>query len=73
MVMSLPMRANCFAIRSHRANIVCLRVSKMRPMIDRSMEGEDVRFGEDAGWRPSWRCHSGSDGGGESSAIGGAE
>ena len=31
-VMSLPMRANCFAIWSQRANIVCLRASKMRPM-----------------------------------------
>src|SRR6516164_8721982 len=32
MVMSLAMRANCFAMRFHRANIVCLRTSKMRPM-----------------------------------------
>src|SRR5687767_15674906 len=31
-VISLPMRANCFEMRSQRANIVCLRVSKMRPM-----------------------------------------
>ena len=31
-VMSLAMRANCFAMRFHRANIVCLRTSKMRPM-----------------------------------------
>src|SRR6202158_5840041 len=33
MVMSLPSRANCFAIRSQRANIVCFLVSKMRPML----------------------------------------
>src|SRR5262249_24194874 len=32
MVMSLAMRANSFAMRVHRANIVCLRTSKMRPM-----------------------------------------
>src|SRR3974390_1838343 len=32
MVMSLAMRANCFAMRFHRANIVCLRTSKIRPM-----------------------------------------
>src|SRR6185503_19340122 len=32
MVISLPIRANCFAIRSQRANIVCCLVSKMRPM-----------------------------------------
>src|SRR5262245_31791092 len=31
-VMSLAMRANCFAMRFHRANIVCLRTSKIRPM-----------------------------------------
>src|SRR5688572_22658070 len=30
--MSLPMRANCFAIRSQRRNMVALRVSKMRPI-----------------------------------------
>jgi hypothetical protein len=35
MVMSLPMRANCFAIRFHRANIACLRTSKMRPIAGR--------------------------------------
>src|SRR6185503_12468982 len=29
---SLPMRANAFDILSQRANIVALRVSKMRPM-----------------------------------------
>src|SRR5579863_8636591 len=34
MVMSFAMRANCFAMRFHRANIVCLRTSKMRPMAD---------------------------------------
>src|SRR5579862_5555058 len=32
MVMSFAMRANCFAMRFQRANIVCLRTSKMRPM-----------------------------------------
>ena len=32
MAMSLPMRVNAFAILSQRANIVALRVSKMRPM-----------------------------------------
>src|SRR6516165_1602271 len=32
MVMSLAIRANCFAMRFHRANIVCLRTSNMRPM-----------------------------------------
>src|SRR5580698_3921974 len=32
MVMSLAMRANCLAMRFQRANMVCLRTSKMRPM-----------------------------------------
>src|SRR5580700_3030746 len=32
MVMSLAMRANCFAMRFHRANIVCFLTSKMRPI-----------------------------------------
>src|ERR1700730_3149000 len=32
MVMSLAIRANCFAIRFHRANIVCFLTSNMRPM-----------------------------------------
>src|SRR5688572_25802902 len=32
MLMSFAMRANCFAMRSQRANIVCLRTSKMRPI-----------------------------------------
>src|SRR2546429_442723 len=32
MVMSFAMRANCFAMRFHRANIVCFLTSKMRPM-----------------------------------------
>src|SRR6187399_2883231 len=31
-LMSLEIRANCFAMRSHRANIVCLRTSNMRPI-----------------------------------------
>src|SRR5262245_43767409 len=32
MLMSLATRANCLAMRSQRANIVCLRTSKMRPI-----------------------------------------
>src|SRR5258705_8991765 len=32
-VISLPTRANALDIRSQRANIVALRVSKMRPMV----------------------------------------
>ena len=32
MVMSLAMRANCLAMRFQRANIVCLRTSKILPM-----------------------------------------
>src|ERR1700753_2941631 len=32
MVMSLAIRANCFAMRFHRANIVCFLTSNMRPM-----------------------------------------
>src|SRR5258706_16331738 len=32
MLMSLAMRANCFAMRFQRANIACLRTSKIRPM-----------------------------------------
>src|SRR5919197_4989250 len=36
MAMSLAMRVNTFAIRFHRANIVALRVSKMRPMVSYS-------------------------------------
>src|SRR5689334_20219737 len=32
MLMSLDTRANCFAMRSHRANIVCLPTSNMRPI-----------------------------------------
>src|SRR5512141_898153 len=31
-VMSLPIRLNCFAIRFQRANIACFLTSKMRPM-----------------------------------------
>ncbi len=31
-VMSLATRANCFAMRFQRANIVCLRTSNIRPM-----------------------------------------
>src|SRR5512143_710093 len=37
--MSLLMRVKAFAIRFHRANIVALRVSKMRPMRSRSRAG----------------------------------
>ena len=33
-VISLPMRANALDILSQRANIVALRVSKMRPIVD---------------------------------------
>src|SRR5262245_65009971 len=33
-VISLPMRANALDILSQRANIVALRVSKIRPMFD---------------------------------------
>ena len=33
MVMSFAMRANCFAMRFHRANIVCFLTSKMRPTV----------------------------------------
>src|SRR3954470_1795861 len=32
MLMSFETRANCFAMRSQRANIVCLRTSNMRPI-----------------------------------------
>src|SRR5882757_3493299 len=32
MAISFPMRVNCLAIRSQRANMVCLRTSKMRPI-----------------------------------------
>ena len=32
MVMSLPIRVNCFAMRFQRANITCFLVSNMRPM-----------------------------------------
>src|SRR4051794_39377462 len=32
--MSLPMRVKAFAMRSHRLNIVALRVSKIRPMTE---------------------------------------
>jgi hypothetical protein len=31
-VMSLPIRANCFAMRFQRANIACFLTSKMRPI-----------------------------------------
>src|SRR4029077_2352452 len=39
MVISLAMRANCFAMRFQRANIVALRTSKMRPMARMVHEG----------------------------------
>src|SRR5204862_3738571 len=32
MLMSFEMRANCLAMRSQRANIVCFRTSKMSPI-----------------------------------------
>src|SRR6185369_5625893 len=38
-VISLPMRANALDMRSQRANIVALRVSKMRPMGSRKEVG----------------------------------
>src|SRR6185436_18873823 len=38
-VISLPMRANSLDMRSQRANIVALRVSKMRPMASRIERG----------------------------------
>jgi hypothetical protein len=37
-VMSLPIRANCFAIRFQRANITCFLTSKIRPN-DRVLAG----------------------------------
>src|SRR5690348_3566858 len=43
-VMSLPMRANCFAMRFHRANIACFLTSKIRPIGDptqRKWKGRD--------------------------------
>src|SRR5262245_6897199 len=43
---SRPMRVNALAMRSQRANIVALRVSKMRPMIvpeDGVLEGGEIR------------------------------
>src|SRR5581483_11017438 len=40
MVMSLAMRANCFAMRFQRANMVCLRTSKMRPIGGPRRSGE---------------------------------
>src|SRR3954469_18791573 len=51
MLMSLAIRANCFAMRSQRANIVCLRTSNMRPirprilahlLADRDAQAADV-------------------------------
>src|SRR5688572_16387763 len=44
MLMSLEMRANCLAMRSQRANIVCLRTSNMRP-IGRGFSQENVGKG----------------------------
>src|SRR5579863_6885979 len=60
MVMSFAMRANCFAMRFHRANIVALRTSKMRPMDQwcrqRRMNGKDcTRPGRDAVTGYAWR------------------
>src|SRR5690606_27831787 len=47
MVMSLPMRANCLAILSQRANMVALRTSKMRPITSRASNVEyRMRAGE---------------------------
>src|SRR6187399_2761214 len=47
-VSSLPMRAKALDILSQRANIVCLRVSKMRPMgvpEERDLRGEPQQLG----------------------------
>src|SRR5580693_10864 len=33
MAISFPMRVNCLAIRSHRANMVCFLTSNMRPIV----------------------------------------
>src|SRR3954471_7232268 len=44
MLMSLAIRANCFAMRSQRANIVCLRTSNMRPIRPRILP--DVAHGD---------------------------
>jgi len=44
----LPMRVNCFAIRSQRANIVCLRVSNMRPMVSEASVRSGFGFGRRA-------------------------
>src|SRR5688572_1971959 len=41
MLMSLEMRANCLAMRSQRANIVCLRTSKIRPIGARILSNRD--------------------------------
>jgi len=38
MVISLPMRANCLAMRFQRANMACLRTSKMRPIVSGPVE-----------------------------------
>src|SRR5215510_3180119 len=43
MLMSFATRANCLAMRSQRANIVCLRTSKMRPIGARILL--DVAYG----------------------------
>src|ERR1700739_4929679 len=58
MVMSLAMRANCFAMRFQRANIVALRTSKMRPMArmvhERCGACQDTRGGSGR-----WPCRDG--------------
>src|SRR5688572_1153103 len=41
MLMSLEMRANCLAMRSQRANMVCLRTSNMRPIGARILSNRD--------------------------------
>src|SRR6185436_8273601 len=45
MLMSFEIRANCFAMRSQRANIVCLRTSNMRPIGARILLDVADRYG----------------------------
>src|ERR1041385_80392 len=51
-VISLPMRANALDMRSQRANIVALRVSKMRPMGSRKEVGSRGRGARRRGHGP---------------------
>src|SRR5262249_29557306 len=69
MVISLPMRENSFDMRSQRANIVALRVSKMRPMGFRRQgwwwAGETQREGIGSGGVAAVRASRGGGGGGQ--------